>query len=39
MMLNAMFYPTFWLQFWLAAMTPPRTSATVLPFKRHAEKT
>jgi hypothetical protein len=23
-MMQAMFYPTFWLQFWLAALTPPR---------------
>lgn len=22
MMLQTMFYPTFWFQFWLAAMTP-----------------
>ena len=22
-MLQAIFYPTFWLQFWLAAMMPP----------------
>jgi len=37
-MMHAYLYPTFWFQFWLAAMTPPRHSATVLPFKRHADK-
>lgn len=29
MMLQTMFYPTFWFQFWLATMTP-----TVPQFKR-----
>lgn len=34
MMLQTMFYLTFWFQFWLAAMTPARSSATVIQFKR-----
>lgn len=38
-MLQFMFYPAFWFNFWLAAMTPPRRTAKIYRLADHARKT